>query len=283
MGDFVTLEVDDGVGVVRIDRPPANVIDLQLATELREALEEAAGRDDVGALVLWGGQRIFAAGADIKQMVEWGPNEVRPTVDALGGAADLLEAIPKISIAAVNGYALGGGLELALGADLRYLGDDAKVGQPEIRIGVIPASPPPVVVAATSRAELHRPEAEAHVLTGAPWAARSAEEARTRALAPGLGPRKARPAARPGAVKHSDRRAFPGTSARPRRAGKVGTGWEREMHRREEPSTRSRSSGSRKLRNSSRAMLRWAGEMPRISDAFSLRLMASVSRSQSKA
>ncbi len=140
MGEFVILEVDDGVGIVRIDRPPANVIDLQLATELRGAIEEAAGRDDVGALVLWGGERIFAAGADIKQMVDWGPDEVRPTVDALGGAADLLEAIPKISIAAVNGYALGGGLELALGADLRYLGDDAKVGQPEIRIGVIPGA-----------------------------------------------------------------------------------------------------------------------------------------------
>jgi enoyl-CoA hydratase len=140
MREFVTLDVDDGVGIVRIDRPPANAIDLQLATELGGAIEEAAGRDDVGALVLWGGERIFAAGADIKQMVEWGPDEVRPTVDALGGAADLLEEVPKISIAAVNGYALGGGLELALGADLRYLGDDAKVGQPEIRIGVIPGA-----------------------------------------------------------------------------------------------------------------------------------------------
>jgi enoyl-CoA hydratase/carnithine racemase len=140
MGDFVSLEVDDGVGIVRIDRPPANVIDLQLSTELGTAIEEAAGRDDVGALVVWGGERIFAAGADIKQMVNWGPDEVRPTVDALGGASDLLEEIPKISIAAVNGYALGGGLELALGADLRYLGDDATVGQPEIRIGVIPGA-----------------------------------------------------------------------------------------------------------------------------------------------
>jgi enoyl-CoA hydratase/carnithine racemase len=140
MGEFVRLEVDDGVAIVRLDRPPANVIDLQLATELGAAIEEAAGSDEVGALVLWGGERIFAAGADIKQMVNWGPDEVRPTVDALGGASDLLEATPKISIAAVNGYALGGGLELSLGADLRYLGDDAIVGQPEIRIGVIPGA-----------------------------------------------------------------------------------------------------------------------------------------------
>jgi len=140
MGEFVRLEVEDGVGVVRLDRPPANAIDLQVGLELQEAILEAAGRDDVGALVLWGGSKIFAAGADIKAMVDWGPEEVQPSVDALGVACDLLETIPKISIAAVNGYALGGGLELALGADLRYLGSDAKVGQPEIRLGVIPGA-----------------------------------------------------------------------------------------------------------------------------------------------
>ena len=140
MGEFVRLEVDDGVGVIRLDRPPANAIDLQVGLELQEVILEAAGREDVGALVLWGGSKIFAAGADIKAMAEWGPEEVRPSVDALGVACDLLEEIPKISIAAVNGYALGGGLELALGADLRYLAEDAKVGQPEIGLGVIPGA-----------------------------------------------------------------------------------------------------------------------------------------------
>jgi enoyl-CoA hydratase/carnithine racemase len=140
MGEFVRLEVEDGVGVIRLDRPPANAIDLQVGLELQEVILEAAGRDDVGALVLWGGSKIFAAGADIKAMAEWGPDEVQPSVDALGVACDLLEEIPKISIAAVNGYALGGGLELALGADLRYLAEDAKVGQPEIRLGVIPGA-----------------------------------------------------------------------------------------------------------------------------------------------
>ena len=140
MGEFVRLEVDDGVGVIRLDRPPANAIDLQVGLELQEVILEAAGRADVGAIVLWGGSKIFAAGADIKAMAEWGPEEVRPSVDALGVACDLLEEIPKLSIAAVNGYALGGGLELALGADLRYLAEDAKVGQPEIRLGVIPGA-----------------------------------------------------------------------------------------------------------------------------------------------
>ena len=140
MGSYVRLEVDDGVCVVRLDRPPANAIDLQLAMELGDAIGQAAERDDVGALVLWGGERIFAAGADVKAMAEWDPDEVRPSVVALGVACDLLESIPKIAVVAINGAALGGGLELALGADFRYLGDDAVIGQPEIKIGVIPGA-----------------------------------------------------------------------------------------------------------------------------------------------
>jgi enoyl-CoA hydratase/carnithine racemase len=140
MAEFVRLEVDEGVGVIRLDRPPANAIDLQMGIELQAAIREASDRPDVGALVLWGGPRLFAAGADIKAMVAWSAEEVRPSVEALGEACDLLEEIPKVSIAAISGYALGGGLELALACDLRYLADDAKVGQPEIRIGVIPGA-----------------------------------------------------------------------------------------------------------------------------------------------
>ena len=140
MREFVRLEVDDGVGQVRLDRPPANAIDHQMGLELQDVFREAAGRDDVGAMVIWGGPKIFAAGADIKAIATFGPEEVRPVVAALGDALDLLEAMPKISIAAINGYALGGGFELALAADLRYLADDGKVGQPEIRLGVIPGA-----------------------------------------------------------------------------------------------------------------------------------------------
>ena len=105
-----------------------------------ETIREAEGRSDVGALVLWGGPKLFAAGADIKAMAGWTKDEVRPSVEALGEACDLLERIEKISIAAITGYALGGGLELALGCDLRYVADDAKVGQPEIALGVIPGA-----------------------------------------------------------------------------------------------------------------------------------------------
>jgi enoyl-CoA hydratase/carnithine racemase len=140
MAEFVRLEVEEGVGLVRLDRPPANAIDHQVGLELREAFREAAERADVGAVVIWGGPKIFAAGADIKQMAGFGPGEIRPVVSALGDALDLLEAMPKVSIAAVEGFALGGGLELALAADLRYLAGGATVGQPEIRLGVIPGA-----------------------------------------------------------------------------------------------------------------------------------------------
>jgi len=140
MGEVVRLEVGDGVGLVRLDRPPANAIDHQVGLELQAAFREAGDRDDVGAVVVWGGPRIFAAGADIKAMASFGPDEIRPVVGALGDALDLLEAMPKVSIAAINGVAVGGGFELALAADLRYLADDGKVGQPEIRIGVIPGA-----------------------------------------------------------------------------------------------------------------------------------------------
>ena len=140
MGEFVRLEVDDGVGVIRIDRPPANAIDLQVGVELREEIREAEERSDVGAFVLWGGPKLFSAGADIKAMAPWGKDEVRASVEALGEVCDVLERIQKVSIAGINGYALGGGLELALGCDLRYLAEDAKVGQPEIALGVIPGA-----------------------------------------------------------------------------------------------------------------------------------------------
>jgi enoyl-CoA hydratase/carnithine racemase len=138
--EFVSLEVSEGVAVVRLDRPPANAIDLQLGLELQAAFTEAGERDDVGAIVITGGRTLFAAGADIKAMATFGPEEIAPVVSALGDAADLLESLPKISIAAVNGYALGGGFELALAADLRYLASDATVGQPEVNLGVIPGA-----------------------------------------------------------------------------------------------------------------------------------------------
>ena len=140
MGGFVRLEVGDGVGTIRLDRPPANAINIDVSTELRESAFEAARRDDVRALVVWGGEKIFAAGADIKAMVAYGPKEIRPDVTALGDALVALEDLPKVTIAAINGFALGGGCELALACDLRFAADDAQLGQPEILLGIIPGA-----------------------------------------------------------------------------------------------------------------------------------------------
>jgi enoyl-CoA hydratase/carnithine racemase len=140
MGEFVRLEVDQAVGVIHLDRPPANAFSLQMSVELLETVQAAAEDDRVGAIVVSGGDRLFAAGADIKEMADHGPQEIASQVEALGGACDLLERIDKISIAAISGVALGGGLEVALGCDLRYLADTGRVGQPEILLGVIPGA-----------------------------------------------------------------------------------------------------------------------------------------------
>jgi enoyl-CoA hydratase/carnithine racemase len=136
----VAFEVAEGVGLIRIDRPPANAIDRELGDAIAGAVAQAGDRDDVGAVVVWGGPKLFAAGADLRTLAEAGPEDARPQVEALGRACDLLEALPKVSVAAINGYALGGGLEIALACDLRIAGEDAKLGQPEVRIGVIPGA-----------------------------------------------------------------------------------------------------------------------------------------------
>ncbi|MCZ2806705.1 enoyl-CoA hydratase-related protein [Modestobacter sp. VKM Ac-2983] len=138
--EFVTLQVEDGVGTIRLDRPKMNAIDEQLHREVRAAALEAGERADVRAVVLYGGERVFAAGADIKamsqltgaSMVAWGRE--------LTSSFATVARIPKPVIAAITGYALGGGYELALCADFRIMGRGAKVGQPEIQLGVIPGA-----------------------------------------------------------------------------------------------------------------------------------------------
>jgi len=140
VGAFVSVEVEGRVGTVRIDRPPVNAINRAVSEELLAAIREAGERDDVGVVVLWGGPRIFAAGADLEEMAGRSPEEVRPDVTALGEACLALEQLPKLAIAAINGYALGGGCELALACDLRVAARDAELGQPEIRLGIIPGA-----------------------------------------------------------------------------------------------------------------------------------------------
>jgi enoyl-CoA hydratase/carnithine racemase len=140
MGEFVRLEVEDGVGTIRLERPPMNALNAQVQTELHQAATEASARSDVRAVVLYGGEKVFAAGADIKEMVTADYAAMVERAAPLQAAFDALARIPKPTVAAVTGYALGGGCELALTADFRVCGDNAKLGQPEILLGIIPGA-----------------------------------------------------------------------------------------------------------------------------------------------
>jgi enoyl-CoA hydratase len=137
---LIDVAREEAVALVTVDRQEAlNALDVATLTELRDRLRELAAADDVRAVILTGaGDRAFIAGADIKYMSgldveqakEWG---------ALGHEAGrLLETMPKPTIAAVNGFALGGGCELALACDVRYASSRAKLGQPEVNLGIIP-------------------------------------------------------------------------------------------------------------------------------------------------
>jgi enoyl-CoA hydratase/carnithine racemase len=136
----VRLEVSDGVGTLRLDRPPVNAMNAELQDQLRERAQEAAQRSDVRAVVVYGGQRAFAAGADIKEMAAMSHADMAARVKPLQAAVDAVADIPKPVVAAIAGPALGGGCELALAADVRICADDAKLGQPEILLGVIPGA-----------------------------------------------------------------------------------------------------------------------------------------------
>ena len=136
----VDVAVDDGVATVTIDRPDAlNALDVEHAEILRARLEELAGDKAARVVILTGaGDRAFIAGADIKYMQALGSLEARRWGELGQACARLLETMPKPTIAAVNGFALGGGCELALGCDLRFASTRAKLGQPEVNLGIIP-------------------------------------------------------------------------------------------------------------------------------------------------
>jgi enoyl-CoA hydratase/carnithine racemase len=128
----------DGVAVVRIDRPPLNALSGALLDEVAAMARGFVGDSDVKAVVVFGGPKAFAAGADISEF--GGPDEARAIAQRFRAAYDALGEIPRPVIAAINGVALGGGLELALACDLRIAADNARVGQPEILLGVIPGA-----------------------------------------------------------------------------------------------------------------------------------------------
>ncbi|MDP8970183.1 MAG: enoyl-CoA hydratase-related protein [Actinomycetota bacterium] len=141
MGEFVTVSRDDhGVGTLRLDRPRVNALNPQMWDELGEAAYQLTVNDDVAAVVIWGGPTVFAAGADIKAMAQMSFTELFARGGGLQEAFKALARIPKVTIAAINGYALGAGCELALTADFRYAAEDAQLGQPEILLGIIPGA-----------------------------------------------------------------------------------------------------------------------------------------------
>jgi enoyl-CoA hydratase/carnithine racemase len=140
VGEFVRLEVDGAIGTIRLDRPKMNALNGQLTAELRETAEQARDRSDIRAVVLYGGERVFAAGADIKEMSSITYADMLQWGGRLQESLKVVARLPKPVIAAINGYALGGGFELALAADFRVLGERAKVGVPEIQLGVMPGA-----------------------------------------------------------------------------------------------------------------------------------------------
>ncbi|MFN8147402.1 MAG: enoyl-CoA hydratase-related protein [Candidatus Nanopelagicales bacterium] len=140
MGEFVRFDVQDGVGTIQLDRPPMNALSAQVQQDIRGAAFEATQRADVRAVVVYGGPKVFAAGADVKEMAAWSYQEMVDRSAALQASFTAVARIPKPTIAAITGYALGGGCELALCCDLRVAGDNAKLGQPEILLGIIPGA-----------------------------------------------------------------------------------------------------------------------------------------------
>ncbi|MFJ9373592.1 enoyl-CoA hydratase/isomerase family protein [Streptomyces sp. NPDC101455] len=136
----VNLEVAEGVGTIRLDRPPMNALDVATQDRLKELAGEASRRDDVRAVVVYGGEKVFAAGADIKEMQRMDHAGMVVRSRALQESFTAVARIPKPVVAAITGYALGGGCELALCADFRIAADNAKLGQPEILLGLIPGA-----------------------------------------------------------------------------------------------------------------------------------------------
>jgi len=142
MSEFVrvSIDADTGVALVQLDRPKLNALNRAMQDEIRDTFLELGVDDQVRAIVLHGNERAFAAGADIKEMVEWTAARVLSEGASLEACFTTVARTPKPVIAAITGYALGGGCELSLCADLRIVGKGATLGQPEILLGIIPGA-----------------------------------------------------------------------------------------------------------------------------------------------
>jgi enoyl-CoA hydratase len=140
MGECVNVQVTEGLATIRLDRPPMNAISVQVQAELRDAAAVVTSTPEIRAVVIYGGEKVFAAGADVKEMADKHYLEMALVSQAMHTSFTAVATIPKPVVAAITGYALGGGLELALCADFRVCGESTKFGQPEILLGIIPGA-----------------------------------------------------------------------------------------------------------------------------------------------
>lgn len=139
--EMLIVQVEDGIGTITLNRPDVlNALNNQVFNELAQAAEELAQNDAVRAVIITGGDKVFAAGADINQVAKTTTVEAAQANKPSTRALRIIENMPKPVIAAVAGYALGGGCELALTADVRIACDTAQFGLPEIKLGIIPGA-----------------------------------------------------------------------------------------------------------------------------------------------
>ena len=145
MGEFVRVEAAPGeagraIATIRLDRPPMNALSAAVQAEIAAAAAQVSADPEVRAVVIYGGEKVFAAGADVKEMSGLSYADMAARSRRLQDSFTAVAKIGKPVIAAITGYALGGGLELALCADFRVAGEGARVGQPEILLGLIPGA-----------------------------------------------------------------------------------------------------------------------------------------------
>ncbi|MDN7245928.1 enoyl-CoA hydratase [Planococcus shenhongbingii] len=137
--EFISWKNDDGVAVATINRPPANALSRSLILEVDQLLDEVENDDKVRVVLLHGEGRFFSAGADIKEFTEVSSGEEFSQLSASGQKVfERVETFHKPVIAAIHGAALGGGLELAMGCHMRFVSENAKLGLPELQLGLIP-------------------------------------------------------------------------------------------------------------------------------------------------
>jgi enoyl-CoA hydratase/carnithine racemase len=138
--EFIQVEKQGSTAVINLKRPPMNALNLQMQREIAEAATFVSDRFDIDAVVIYGGEKVFAAGADVKEMANMSYADMSSAAHQLQNAFATVAKISQPTIAAITGFALGGGLELAMCADFRIAGDNAKLGQPEILLGIIPGA-----------------------------------------------------------------------------------------------------------------------------------------------